>query len=152
MELKQKALELKSNSINAFRQWTDSRIESFFIEHPQFTKISPYIKRGINNLLLREDKNMEKWIDYAMLFLADEYGNYDAELLFDDAMSIFKDMPEKPFDFGPIRGTFGKGSIRVELPTNVVTSFVFGDIGAIRITQSDFEELRTMFTDQYQVK
>lgn len=148
MELKQKALELKNKSTNAARQWTDGRIDAFFIEHPQLKKVAPYLKRGVNNLLIREDKKIEQWIDYAMLFLTDENGNYDSKMLFDDAMSLFKDIEERPFSIGPLQGTFGKGMIRIELPPNGVTSFVFGDIGAIRINQADFEELRAIFTEE----
>lgn len=150
MELKQKSLELKNNLISSLHQWADSRIDGFFVDYPQFKPASVYIKRGVKNILLREDKKVEDWIDNAMLFLADENGNYNKELLFDDAMAILKDLPEKGFSIGPLQGTAGQGVVRFILPSNPITSLLSEKGAAFRITisQSDFEELRAIFTGE----
>lgn len=150
MELKSKSLELKNKLISSLHQWADGRIDAFFVQNPQFKPVSVYLKRGVKNILTREDKKMESWIDNAMLFLADENGDYNPEILFDDAMAVFKDMPEKPFNIGPLQGISGKGAIKLEMPSNPLTSFLFGDSGGMRVTLShaDFEELRAIFTEE----
>lgn len=149
MELKQNSLELKNKLISSVRQWADQRIDAFFAENKQFKPVSLYMKRAVNNLLVREDMKIEGWVDNVMLFIADENGEYSAETLFDDAMTIFKEMEEKPFNTGIINGSIGKGQIRIELPNNPIRSFLFGDMKAIRITDADFEELRAIITDNY---
>lgn len=148
MELKQNSLELKNKLISSVRQWADQRIDAFFTENKQFKPVSLYMKRAVNNLLIREDVKIEGWVDNAMLFIADENGEYSAETLFDDAMTIFKEMEEKSFNTGMINGSIGKGQIRIELPNNPIRSFLFGDMKAIRITDADFEELRTIITEE----
>lgn len=148
MELKQNSLELKNKLISSVRQWADQRIDAFFTENKQFKPVSLYMKRAVNNLLVREDMKIEGWVDNAMLFIADENGEYSAETLFDDAMTIFKEMEEKTFNTGMINGSIGKGQIRIELPNNPIRSFLFGDMKAIRITDADFEELRTIITEE----
>ncbi len=148
MELKQNSLELKNKLISSVRQWADQRIDAFFTENKQFKPVSLYMKRAVNNLLIREDLKIEGWVDNAMLFIADENGEYSAETLFDDAMIIFKEMEEKPFSSGFINGSIGKGQIRIELPNNPIRSFLFGDMKAIRITDADFEELRAIVTEK----
>lgn len=148
MELKQNSLELKNKLISSVRQWANQRIDAFFTENKQFKPVSLYMKRAVNNLLVREDMKIEGWVDNAMLFIADENGEYSAETLFDDAMTIFKEMEEKSFNTGMINGSIGKGQIRIELPNNPIRSFLFGDMKAIRITDADFEELRTIITEE----
>lgn len=55
MELKQNSLELKNKLISSVRQWADQRIDAFFAENKQFKPVSLYMKRAVNNLLVRED-------------------------------------------------------------------------------------------------
>lgn len=148
MELKQSSLELKNKLISSVRQWADQRIDAFFTENKQFKPVSLYLKRAVNNLLIREDMKIESWVDNAMLFIADERGEYNPEMLFDDALAIFKEMEEMPFDTGILNGSIGKGQIRIELPNSPIRSFLFGDMKAIRITGADFEELRAILTEE----
>ena len=74
MELKQNSLELKNKLISSVRQWADQRIDAFFAENKQFKPVSLYMKRAVNNLLVREEMKIEGWVDNAMLFIADENG------------------------------------------------------------------------------
>ena len=82
-----------------------------------------------------------------MLFVTDENGNYNKEELFDDMMNVFKTMKPYRFEQGFLRGTIGAGSILVELPDNGLMNLIFGETNAIRITEEDFLELKSIFTD-----
>ena len=113
-------------------------------ENPKIAPVGKYLKRGISNMIIKEDARMEKAVDNLMLFIADENGNYDMNTLFDDIMSMFKMMPESPFDLALIHGTVGNGIIRVMLPDNPVASLLLGNMGAIKITEDDFRELKAV--------
>ncbi len=87
-------------------------------------------------------------IDNASLFICDENGNVDADLLFEDMMQMFREMDEVPFGKGFIQGSFGKGIIRFRLPDNPVVNLLFGNTGAIKITDADILELKKIITEE----
>lgn len=144
MGLKDKSLELKDKLTDGLQRWADGRIDQFVKENPKIAPVGKYLKRGISNMIIKEDARMEKAVDNLMVFIADENGNYDMNTLFDDIMSMFKMMPESPFDLTLIHGTVGNGIIRVMLPDNPVASLLLGNMGAIKITEDDFRELKAV--------
>lgn len=109
--------------------------------------IGKYLKRGVHNILVQKDKEITEKVEGFMLFAADENGNYDKEELFDDAMNVFKSMKPYKFEQGFLKGTIGEGSILVELPDNALMNFILGETNAIRITEADFLELKSIFTE-----
>lgn len=142
MELKEKTLELKDRLVEGLRTWMDERIDQFVQDNPMLAPAGKYLKRGVSNMISREDEQIGKGIDKLMLFIADENGNYDMGMLLDDALEMFKTMPESPFDAGILRGTIGGGMIQVMLPDNPLVSLFMGNTGAIKITMDDFKELK----------
>lgn len=103
------------------------------------------MKRGAKNYLTRERGKIENVIDNAALFICDEQGNIDADMLFKDMMTMFREMDETPFGKGLVQGTVGKGIIRLKLPDNPIFNLMFGNTGAIKITEADFLELKELF-------
>ena len=147
MELKQQALELKSRLVNSVEIWAEERIDTFASANTAFKPLAKYLKRGVHNILVQKDKDITEKIEGFMLFVTDETGNYNKEELFDDMMNVFKTMKPYRFEQGFLRGTIGAGSILVELPDNGLMNLVFGETNAIRITEADFLELKSIFTD-----
>lgn len=147
MELKQQALELKSRLVNSVEIWAEERIDSFVSGNTVFKPLGKYLKRGVHNILVQKDKEITDKVEGFMMFVADENGNYDKEELFDDAMNVFKSMKPYKFEQGFIKGTIGEGSILVELPDNALMNFILGETNAIRITEADFWELKSIFTE-----
>ena len=148
MEIKEKTLELKEKFVDGLHRWMDERIDQFMLDNPALAPSGKYLKRGVSNLITREDGRISKGIEGLMLFIADEHGNYDMEMLFDDALSMFKAMPESPFDMGIFHGTVGCGAIRVHLPDNPLVSLFMGNTGAIKITEEDFKELKEILCEE----
>lgn len=147
MELKQQALELKSRLVNSVEIWAEERVDSFVSGNTAFKPLGKYLKRGVHNMIIQKDKEITEKVEGFMLFVADENGNYDKEELFDDAMNVFKTMKPYKFEQGFIKGTIGEGSILIELPDNGIMNFILGDTNAIRITEADFLELKSTFTE-----
>lgn len=146
--LPQKALELKNKVVSSLDTWGNNLIDSFVSDKPRLKPLSVYMKRGLTNGLVRYDGKITKAVDDAMMFIGDENGNYDTSKIFDDVMSMFKDMDEMNFNLGPLDGTIGKGIIRIKIPNNMFTSMLFGDTGAIKITESDIMDLKTLFIEE----
>lgn len=145
MEAKEKLSGLKDKMIDSLESWADNRIDDFVSQNPNLKVASVYMKRGAKNYLARERGKIENVIDNAALFICDEDGNIDADMLFKDMMTMFKDMEETPFGKGLLQGTIGKGTIRLKLPDNPVFNLMFGNTGAIKITEADFIELKELF-------
>lgn len=143
----QQALELKSRLINSVEIWAEERVDSFVSGNTAFKPLGKYLKGGVHNMIVQKDKEITEKVEGFMLFVADENGNYDKEELFDDAMNVFKSMKPYKFEQGFIKGTIGEGSILIELPDNGLMNFILGDTNAIRITEADFLELKSIFTE-----
>jgi hypothetical protein len=145
MEAKEKLLDLKNKTIDSLEVWIDGRIDDFVAQNPNLKIASVYMKRGAKNYLARERGKIENVIDNAALFICDEQGNIDADMLFKDMMTMFREMDETPFGKGLVQGTVGKGIIRLKLPDNPIFNLMFGNTGAIKITEADFLELKELF-------
>lgn len=140
--------ELKDKSVKALQSWAEIRIDALATSHPNLAVASVYLKRGARNWLERESDRISEMIDDASLFICDKNGNIDADMLFSDLLSSFKNMDEVPFGKGFIQGTAGKGVIRFVIPNNPITGLLFGDTGAIRITETDLKELKMILTKE----
>ena len=147
MEAKKNITELKDKLAESLQLWIDERIDGLVSNNPQLKVASVYLKRGAKNFLAKQKDGIGDMIDNAALFLCDENGNVDADLLFNDMLSMLREMEEMPFGKGFIRGTIGKGSIRFALPDNPITSILFGKTGAIKITDADLIELKKLLIE-----
>ena len=145
MEAKEKLLDLKNKTIDSLEVWIDGRIDDFVAQNPNLKIASVHMKRGAKNYLARERGKIENVIDNAALFICDEQGNIDTDMLFKDMMTMFREMDETPFGKGLVQGTVGKGIIRLKLPDNPIFNLMFGNTGAIKITEADFLELKELF-------
>lgn len=147
MEAKKNITELKEKLAESLKTWMEERIDSLAAANPKLKIASVYLKRGATNYIARESGKIDKMIDDAALFICDEEGNFSPDMLFDDLMTMLREMEEVPFGSGLMQGTIGKGVIRFKLPDNPVFSLLFGDTGAIKITEADFMELKDIFTE-----
>lgn len=136
--------ELKDKAIATLQVWAEDRINGLVAGNPGLAMASVYLKRGVKNYLAREKERIGGMIDDASMFICDANGNMDADALFSDFMSVFRNMGEISFGKGLIHGTIGKGVIRFILPENPITGLLFGNTGAIRITEADLMELKKM--------
>lgn len=46
-----------------------------------------------------------------------------------------------------LKGTIGKSVIRIALPDNPLVAFLFGETGALKVTDTDLLELKALFTE-----
>lgn len=146
MNVKKSIDELKENITNSLQLWAEDRIDDLAAANPRLKIASVYLKRGAKNYLTKEKARIGTMVDNAALFLCDEDGKVDADLLFNDMLTMFREMDETPFGKGFIHGTIGKGTVSFALPDNPITNMLFGNTGAIKITDSDLIELKKLLT------
>ncbi len=139
--MKQTLTDFKEKLMTSLDQWIDVRIDDFADAHPNLNLASIYMKRGAKNYLKREGERIDEMIDSVSLFLLDENGHIDSDLVLGDVLTLFKQMEEQPFHLGFVEGSIGKGTVRFQLPDNPLIALFFGDNSAIRLTADDFEEL-----------
>lgn len=145
MELKEKLEAVKTKFNRAAHTWIDDRIDDFTRNNPQLKTVSTYLKRGAKNYLLKEDKKINELIDGLSLFICNENGNIDVNMLFDDFIEMFNSMEEREFNLGILKGNLGSGAMKIEIPNNLLTNLVFGNMGYIRITSGDLVDLKELF-------
>lgn len=128
----------------AVRKWAYHKVDELAAGRPKLKAASVYIKRGIDNYMARVDKRVNSMIDSIALFVADEHGNIDTDILLNDAISIFKEMDIAYTEVGIFGIEYGRGAVTINVPHNVLLDMIFGDLGKITITADDLAELKEL--------
>ena len=138
--------ELKEKLLTSLELWADARISDMVKGIPALAIRSVYMKRASHNIIANNKDKWGKSIDNATLFIADEYGNIDANTIFEDMMQMLENISNYEFDFGFIKGRIDGGALVIDLPDNIVTTILFGSKKSISFTKTDFDELRSLVT------
>ena len=134
--------DLKTN----LQQWMESKIDALYADRPRLKSVSVYLKRGRNNWLAREDMRINKIVDNSMLFITDENGNIDVDVVMEDLIRMFREMDTRETMIGVFPVEYGKGEVRITIPHNPMLDLVFGDLGSVRITADDIMEIKGLFS------
>lgn len=127
--------ELKS----AIQQWGNNKIEELFSNSVSRT----FAKNGLNNALTRYDEQMNKGIDFLWMFVSDESGVVNSDVMIDNVNAMLKEMEVKEYDMGFFRLFVGGGEIAVEMPKNIFLDMLVG-CGKIRFTSADINEFKNL--------
>ena len=138
---------MKKEDLNAFKgeikdalqQWAGSKIDEIF---PNRATVKSLLKRGVDNSLARFDARINSALDGAFLFFADENGVIDSDTMVDIVKDIFTEMDVKTYQFGFIDAVVGKGEAIVSLPSVPWIDMLVGDIGSVKFTVDDIDELK----------
>ena len=136
---------LKGKAKTAVRDWAFCMIDRLTDAHPGLIPVSPYLRRGVTNLISRYDVQANNAIDKLSLFLCDETGTYDTDVIVDDLVEMFEKMPQADFEVLGALITYGKGEVCIELPGGVFMETLLGDLSKIRFNSDDVRELKNMF-------
>ena len=136
--------ELKEKLLDSADVWADARIDDMVKASPMLAIPSVYMKRAAHNIIAKNKESLDKSIDNATLFIADENGNIDADTIFADMMQMLKAVEDYHFDFGIVHGHISNGAISIDLPDNIATAILFGSKRSINFTEEDFVELKDL--------
>lgn len=133
---------LKGKVKTALYDWGSKKVDELF---PNKAHTRHFLKNGFRNLLAKEDARLNGWIDNLYLFVADERGEIDSDVMIDSFAGIFDEMKRKRYDLGLVEAVVGGGEVVIELPSNVLMDLFCGDAGKITFTKEDLLELKDFF-------
>lgn len=134
--------DLKCN----IKKWAEGKITSLCADRPKLKPASVYLKRGLNNWLDREDARIDNMVDNVLLFVTDENGNIDTDVIMTDLIAMFKEMDVQQAVVGSFLVEYGKGEIVVHIPHHPLLDLIFNDLGQVKITSEDIWEIKDMFS------
>lgn len=126
---------------SALQDWGEAKIDEML---PNKAAPKAFLKNGLNNLMTRQDENLNKWIDNIFLFVADENGVIDSDSMVDTIVGIFKEMPKKEYNYGSFGIIAGGGEMVISFPHNFLIDMLVGDMGSVKLTTEDILDLKNM--------
>lgn len=140
-----KAEEMKERLRQALPLWIDTRIESL-VQGPQ--RLNPvtgnYVKKFLTNWTGKHMGDIDKTVD-SLFLVAGENGEISASTLFKDIVTVMRDSKESVLlDTPAMRIKAGGGTILRMETSNPVVSFLMGNTTALKVTEEDIEELRSL--------
>lgn len=146
MYLLEETSKLAADVKLSVRTWAENKIDELCETRPRLKAASVYLKRGLNNWLDREEKQVDDMVDTLALFVADSEGKIDADMLIDDAVKMFREMEVNYTKIANFAIEYGKGEISISIPRNVFLDLIFGELGKITITAEDLLEVKNLLS------
>lgn len=145
MYVKEETSTFKADLKANMQAWAEDKIDKLGETRPKLKAASVYMKRGLSNWLDREDMRIDHMVDNLLLFVTDEKGNIDTDVIIDDLIKMFKDMDVNKAKVGFLDVEYGKGEVKINIPHNPMLDLIFGDLGQVKITSEDILEIKEMF-------
>ena len=131
--------QFKGELKTAIQSWGNSKIDELFKNSISRT----FAKNGLNNMLNRYDASMNKGIDMLWMFIADENGVVDSDVMVDNVIAMLKEMDLKEYNIMGLNMTIGKGEVAIEMPKNIFFDMLVG-CSKIRFTSNDINEFKNL--------
>ena len=141
---KEEINKFKGDLKTSIQSWVEGKIDALCDGKPKMKAASVYLKRGLNNYLSREDLRINRAVDNALLFITDENGAIDTDVVVEDVVEMFKNMERQEKRIGMFRLEYGQGEIKITIPDNPFMDMIFGNLGMVRITADDLLELKEL--------
>lgn len=141
---------MKTADINAFKgqikdnilKWAEQQIDQML---PNKAAARAMLKNMAGNVLARFDHKIDQGVDALFLMFGDTKGNIDSDTVVDFVCDMLKEMPPTDYAIGSVGATVGKGEIRVQFPRNVFSDLIVGDLGGVKFTTADIQQIKNLF-------
>lgn len=134
--------KLKGNIKTAMQEWGEAKIDEIF---PGKAAAKQFMKNGLNNMMNRFDQQMNQYIDNFMIFVANDNGVVDTDVMVDTVAGIFKEIdPVQQYHFGMVDVTIGKGELGIHLPDNMFLNMLVGNKSVIKFTSDDILDFKNL--------
>lgn len=137
--------KLKIDLLDNIQEWANYKIDALVTSRPKLKLASTYLKRGVRNWVAKETGRINNTIDNILLFVADENGNVNTDVLINDLVEMFKAMDVQNVKMGIFDIEYGKGEVKINIPHNPLLDIFVGDLGQVRITCEDIMEIKELF-------
>lgn len=140
--------KLKEDLKRNLQTWAEGKIDTLCAERPKMKYASVYLKRGLRNWIAREDARLDSMTDGVLLFVTDENGCVNTDVVIQDLVGMFKEMDVQQAHVGSFLVEYGKGELKIAIPHNPLLDLVFGDLGEVKITSEDLLEMKDLFCNK----
>ena len=145
MYTKDEVCKLKIDLLDNIQEWANYKIDALVTNRPKLKLASTYLKRGVRNWITKETGRINSMMDNVLLFVADENGNVNTDVLINDLAEMFKAMDVQNVKMGVFDIEYGKGEVKINIPHNPLLDMFVGDLGQVRITCEDIMEIKELF-------
>ena len=142
--LKEELCKFKGDVKTAIYMWCTSMIDQLFAGKAGLEPVAYYAKNGIANAIDRYDEQLNRYIDYAVMFVADKDGEIDTDKLIGDLVEIYKSTEKRTEDVLGMKLEYGAGEIVIYPPDNPFVNILF-PWQSVKITAEDILKIRSFF-------
>ena len=142
--LKEELCKFKGDVKTAIYMWCTSMIDQLFAGKAGLEPVAYYAKNGIANAIDRYDEQMNRYIDLAVMFVADKEGKIDTDKLIGDLVEIYRNTEKRTEDVLGMKLEYGAGEIVIYPPDNPFVNILF-PWQSMKITAEDILKIRSFF-------
>ena len=142
--LKEELCKFKGDVKTAVYRWITSMIDHLFAGKAGLEPVAYYAKNGISNAIDRYDEQLNRYIDYAVMFVADKEGRIDTDKLIGDLVEIYRSTEKRTEVLLGMKVEYGAGEIVVFPPDNPFVNILL-PWQSIKITAEDILKMRSFF-------
>ena len=142
--LKEELCKFKGDVKTAVYRWITSMIDQLFAGKAGLEPVAYYAKNGISNAIERYDEQLNRYIDYAVMFVADKEGRIDTDKLIGDLVEIYRSTEKRTEVLLGMKVEYGAGEIVVFPPDNPFVNILL-PWQSIKITAEDILKMRSFF-------
>ena len=142
--LREELCKFKGDVKTAIYRWCTSMIDSLFAGKAGLEPVAYYAKNGISNAIERYDEQLNRYIDYVVMFVADKEGKIDTDKLIGDLVEIYRNTDKRTEVLLGMKVEYGAGEIVVFPPDNPFVNILL-PWQSIKITAEDILKMRSFF-------
>ncbi len=142
--LKEDLCKFKGDVKTAIYRWCTSMIDQLFAGKAGLEPVTYYAKNGISNAIDRYDEQLNRYIDYAVMFVADKEGKIDTDKLIGDLVEIYRSTEKRTEVLLGMKVEYGAGEIVVFPPDNPFVNILL-PWQSVKITAEDILKIRSFF-------
>ena len=140
--LKEELCKFKGDVKTAIYMWCTSMIDQLFAGKAGLEPVACYAQNGIANAIDRYDEQMNRYIDLAVMFVADKEGKIDTDKLIGDLVEIYRNTEKRTEDLLGMKLEYGAGEIVIYPPDNPFVNILF-PWQSVKITAEDILKIRS---------
>lgn len=142
--LREELCKFKGDVKTAVYRWSTSMIDQLFAGKAGLEPVAYYAKNGISNAIERYDEQLNRYIDYVVMFVADKEGKIDTDKLIGDLVEIYRNTDKRTEDMLGMKVEYGAGEIAIYPPDNLFVNILL-PWQSIKITAEDILKMRSFF-------
>ena len=142
--LREELCKFKGDVKTAVYRWITSMIDQLFAGKAGLEPVAYYAKNGISNVIDRYDEQLNRYIDYAVMFVTDKEGRIDTDKLIGDLVEIYRSTEKRTEVLLGMKVEYGAGEIVVFPPDNPFVNILL-PWQSIKITAEDILKMRSFF-------